>query len=308
MRINLLQRTALLLTILLAFAAFTSAQETTGSISGTITDSSGAAIKGATVSLTNTDRSQIVRTVNTNGAGFFTATSLPLGTYTVKIANTGFKTEAVTGLVLHANDALTVNHSLNVGNVNEVVTVTADQVQLNLENGMSQGLINGTQIRELALNNRNYEQLLILQPGVSFGGANDQLYIGVSLPSGTSAQVAFSINGNRPTSNNWTIDGSDNVVGAGHHHRCPRQPYPASGRQVHLLNHSYLLSPRLRAWVFLCPRATRYHRIPHPPIDTPDTIKEGERKSCRAQMPQDLAPFRTQVQSPRSFPAPLPRS
>jgi hypothetical protein len=187
------------------------AQETTGSISGTITDNSGAAIKGATVVLTNTDRGQDVRTLTTNSAGFYTATSLPLGTYTVKVSDGGFKNEVVTGLVLHVNDALTVNRSLVAGSANETVTVTADQVQLNLENGMSEGLINGTQIRQLALNNRNYEQLLLLQPGVSFGGASDQLYIGTSLPAGTSNQVAFSIDGSRPTSNNWTIDGADNV-------------------------------------------------------------------------------------------------
>ncbi len=89
--------------------------------------------------------------------------------------------------------------------------MTADAVQLNFENGMSQGLISGTQVRELVLNNRNYEQLLQLQPGVAYGGANDQLYIGVSLPSGTSNQVAFAVNGQRATANNWTIDGADNV-------------------------------------------------------------------------------------------------
>ncbi len=187
------------------------AQETAGSISGTITDASGAAVKGAVVVVTNTDRGQDLRTLTTSGAGFYTATSLPLGTYSLKVNAGGFKGEEVTGLVLHANDALTVNRTLVPGSATETVTVTADQVQLNLENGMSQGLINGTQIRELALNNRNYEQLLVLQPGVSYGGTTDQLYIGVSLPSGTSAQVAFSINGSRPTSNNWTIDGADNV-------------------------------------------------------------------------------------------------
>src|SRR5579862_1336732 len=196
----------------LAFCSLAAcAQETTGSISGTITDQSGASVKNAAVTLTNTDRGQDVRTLTTNSAGFYTATSLPLGTYSVKITAGGFRTETVTGLVLHVNDALTVNRSLLVGNASEAVTVTADQVQLNLENGMSQGLITGTQIRELTLNNRNYEQLLALQPGVSYGGASDQLYIGVSLPSGTSAQVAFSIDGSRPTSNNWTIDGADNV-------------------------------------------------------------------------------------------------
>ncbi|MCU1320661.1 MAG: TonB-dependent receptor plug [Acidobacteriaceae bacterium] len=202
---------------LMGFAAITLcetnavAQEVNGSISGTVTDPSGATVKGAAVTLTNTDRGQDVRTLTTNGAGFFTATSLPLGTYTVKFATPGFQSSSVTGLALHANDALTVNRKLVVGSSDQQVTVTADAVQLNLENGMSQGLISGTQVRELVLNNRNYEQLLQLQPGVAYGGANDQLYIGVSLPSGTSNQVAFSVNGQRATANNWTIDGADNV-------------------------------------------------------------------------------------------------
>lgn len=196
---------------LAAPASLLHAQETQGSISGTISDSSGAAIKGAIVTVTNLDRDRVERSVLTNSKGFYTATSLPLGTYSVQVSDPGFKTEVVTNLVLHVNDALTTNRTLVAGNTGETVTVQADQVQLNLENGMSQGLITGTQIRELALNNRNYEQLLLLQPGVSFGGASDQLYIGTSLPAGTSNQVAFSINGSRPTSNNWTIDGADNV-------------------------------------------------------------------------------------------------
>jgi Carboxypeptidase regulatory-like domain/TonB-dependent Receptor Plug Domain len=187
------------------------AQETTGSISGTVTDPSGAAIKGATVTLTNTDRGHVERTLTTNSGGFYTATSLPLGTYTVKLVGSGFKSDSVTGLVLHTNDALTVNRALAVGSPDQEVTITADAVQVNFENGTSQGLINGTQVRELVLNNRNYEQLVQLQPGVAYGGANDQLYIGVSLPAGTSNQVAFSINGQRDTANNWTIDGADNV-------------------------------------------------------------------------------------------------
>lgn len=211
-RLRLRISTLVCVALFTMFSVAAIAQETTGSISGTITDASGASVKGATVTLTNTDRGQDVRTLTTNSAGFYTATSLPLGTYSVKVSSGGFKGEVVTGLVLHVNDALTVNRTLEVGATGDVVTVTADQVQLNLENGMSQGLINGTQIRQLALNNRNYEQLLLLQPGVSYGNAtSDQLYIGVSLPSGTSAQVAFSIDGSRPTSNNWTIDGADNV-------------------------------------------------------------------------------------------------
>jgi hypothetical protein len=211
MKIGSLIRLTSCLALLLSLATFSPAQSTTGSIGGTITDSSDAAIKGAVVVLTNTDRGQDVRTLTTNSSGFYTATSLPLGTYTVKVSDSGFKTEVMTGLALHANDSLTVNRTLVPGAVNEVISVTADRAQLNLENGMSQGLIDGNQVRELVLNNRNYEQLLVLQPGVSYGGASDQLYIGNSLPSGTSNTVAFSINGSRPTSNNWTIDGADNV-------------------------------------------------------------------------------------------------
>jgi len=199
-------------TILLATGmAGARAQEVTGSISGTISDSSGAAVKDATVALIDVDRGRTVRTLKTNASGFYTATSLPIGTYTVKISDGGFKTETVTGLVLHVNDSLTLNRTMVAGSVGETITVTADQVQLNLENGMSQSIVTGTQIRELPLNNRNYEQLLLLQPGVSYGGASDQLYIGNSLPSGTSNTVAFSVNGARPTANNWTIDGADNV-------------------------------------------------------------------------------------------------
>jgi hypothetical protein len=202
---------ALCLVMLFSVAIIATAQETTGSISGTVSDASGAVIKNATVTLINTDRGQKVRTLTTSSAGFFTGTSLPLGTYTVQIGAGGFKTQAITGLVLHANDALTVNRTLVPGGESEVVSVTATEAQLDLENATSAGLINGTQINEMVLSTRNYEQLINLQPGVSFGGASDQVYVGPTNPAGGSNQVSFSINGGRNTSNNWTIDGADNV-------------------------------------------------------------------------------------------------
>src|ERR1039458_5389362 len=110
MKTNVFTRISLILAVLFSVAIYAAAQEATnGSISGTITDSTGAVIKGATITLTNTDRGTDVRTVTTNSAGYYTAPSLPLGTYTVKVEDKGFKTEAVTGLVLHVADALTVN-------------------------------------------------------------------------------------------------------------------------------------------------------------------------------------------------------
>ena len=183
----------------------------TGSISGTVMDSTGAIIVGATVTITNTDRGQDLRVLKTNAEGFYTATSLPLGAYTVKVVNTGFKTETVTGLQLHAADALTVNRSLVAGSVSEVITVTAAEEQLNLEDSTSQTLINSEQMSEMPLVTRNYEMLMNLQPGVAFGGASDDLTRGPSGLGGASSTVAFSVNGGRTTSNGWTIDGADNL-------------------------------------------------------------------------------------------------
>ena len=182
-----------------------------GSISGTVTDASGAVVQGATVTLSNTDRAEDIRVLTTNSTGFFTADSLPLGTYSVKIADTGFKTELVTGLVLHADDALTVNRKLAPGGVSEIVTVTADQAQLDMQDATSATTISGEEFNELVLNDRNYEQFLSLQPGVVYGGTTDQLWVGSTAAGGTSSVVNFSVNGARDTSNNWTIDGADNV-------------------------------------------------------------------------------------------------
>ena len=182
-----------------------------GSISGTVTDASGAAVQGAAVTFTNTDRGAVQATRKTNSAGFYTAESLPLGTYSVTIASNGFKTETITGLVLHAADTLTVNRSLVPGAVNEVIRVTAEEARVNLEDATSAGLIDSTQINEMPLLTRNYEVLMTLQPGVAFGGATDDLTRGPSGLSGASSTVAFSVNGGRTTSNNWTIDGADNL-------------------------------------------------------------------------------------------------
>jgi Carboxypeptidase regulatory-like domain/TonB-dependent Receptor Plug Domain/TonB dependent receptor len=197
--------------LLLTGSGASAQSSVSGSISGTVTDSTGALVSGATVTITNTDRGEVIRVLKTSNAGFYTAGSLPLGTYTVTITDAGFKTESVTDLVLHANDTLTVNRGLALGATSDVVSVTADQAQLNLENATSQGLINSEQMNEMPLVTRNYEMLMTLQPGVVYGGSVDDLTRGPSGLSGASSVVNFSVNGGRDTSNNWTIDGADNV-------------------------------------------------------------------------------------------------
>jgi len=184
---------------------------TSGSISGTITDSSGALIKGATVAIVNTDRNDVERTLTTNGSGYYTATSLPLGHYVVKVSDKGFKAETVTGIELHVGDALTVSSKLSVGNEGETVSVAASTQGVNLEDATSAGLINSTQINQLVMVSRNYESLMNLQPGVAYGNLTDNLQRGPVGVNGASSVVNFSVNGARDTSNNWTMDGADNL-------------------------------------------------------------------------------------------------
>ena len=203
--------TAIGLALTVSYA--TAQSNVSGSISGTVMDATGAVVSGAAVTITNTDRGEDIRVTKTNATGFFTEEALPLGNYKVTIVASHFKTEVVTGLVLHAADELTVDRKLTPGGANEIVTVTTTDnlVNVNLEDATSAGLINSEQMNEMPLVTRNYETLMNLQPGVVFGGATDDLTRGPAGLSGSSSTVSFSVNGGRNTSNGWTIDGADNL-------------------------------------------------------------------------------------------------
>jgi hypothetical protein len=185
------------------------AQEVTGSIVGTVTDASGAVVPGAKVTVLN-EGTRVVRELSTDELGNYLATLLPIGVYTVSVEKQGFKKASHTKIELNVNDKLTHNFALEVGSVAETVVVEASPLQVELQTTASTGLIDGTQVRELSLNNRNYLQLITLMPGVS-SGASDQLYIGTTNPAGQTNVVSFSINGNRNSANSYTVDGADNV-------------------------------------------------------------------------------------------------
>ncbi len=186
------------------------AQDITGSIRGLLTDQSGATVSGATVTVRNIDQGVNIRTIQSTGQGEYVAPLLPVGRYSVNVEANGFKKYSQTGIVVNANDRLTVDVTLQPGAVTETVTVEATPLQVELESPALEGLISGTQVRELPLNNRNYEQLVTLQPGVT-SNASDQIYVGTTNPTGSVNIVSFSVNGNRQSQNNWTIDGADNV-------------------------------------------------------------------------------------------------
>src|SRR5215470_13722456 len=185
-------------------------QEITGSIRGTVTDPSANAVVGATVIVTNTDTNLATRQVTTNQSGEYVAPLLPVGNYSISAEASGFQRQTQSGIVLHVGDRLTADFRLLVGSTSQTVEVSAAQVQVQLQNASGEGLISGEQVRGLPINNRNYEQLVALQPGVS-GNVPDQLYVGVYNYQNQTNTLAFSVGGGRSTENNWTIDGVDNL-------------------------------------------------------------------------------------------------
>lgn len=198
------------LVLLLCVCSAGWAQTNTGSIAGTVTDKSGAVVANATVTVTDTDKNIVVRTVKTNSSGDYSVPLLPVGHYKLTIEGSGFQKFNQTNIALDAGDKLTFNTQLQVGAAGEQVTVEANAAQVETQTPQAAALISGTQVRELALNGRNWEQLITLSPGASQADNNDQIYVGAFAPQGTNL-VAFSLNGGRREHNNFMIDGADNV-------------------------------------------------------------------------------------------------
>ena len=194
----------------LSLTLIAAAQDTTAAISGVVKDASGAVVAGAIVTFIDVDRNLEVRKTTTSREGTYNATALSLGNYKVRVQKPGFADETFQGIVLHVNDRLTLNADLRAGTDAQTVTVSAAQQNLNFEDATQAGLINGTQVTELVLSTRVYEQLVALQPGVAYSGG-DSIYVGNTNPSGQSNVVNFSVNGARTSGNNWTVDGADNV-------------------------------------------------------------------------------------------------
>jgi len=186
------------------------AQDISGTIQGTVLDPSKAAVPNAKVTVTNTARNQEVRTFVTDSSGNYSLPVLPVGTYSIRVEANGFRTQTLTGIILNVNDNLKVNIGLELGTTTDQVEVQASTLAVDLNTAASSTVIEGRQVRELPIATRNYEHLVALMPGVT-ANQTDQLFVGVSAPAGTAATLPFSINGQRNSGNNWTVDGADNV-------------------------------------------------------------------------------------------------
>lgn len=188
-------RTLPVLSLLLLLPALACAQETTGTITGTVRDASGAVIPGAGITIHNT-LTGAQRHVTSNPEGQYVATALPVGAYEVIAGQQGFKKVTTQGIQLNVDDRLVVNVTLEVGSVTETTTVTANVTVLDTETAATSGLVDSRKVTELPLNGRNWAQLINLQAGVSINNNGNQ----------GSGQF---VNGSRGAYNNFLLDGGD---------------------------------------------------------------------------------------------------
>jgi len=202
-------RTAALALFVLA-CPWAAVAQTTGTIYGRVTDQSGAAIAGAKVTATNVATS-IARSTTTQQDGSYSFTLLPIGTYNIDVAATGFAPYQSKDLILEVAANLRNDVGMRVGQVSQVVQVEAATPQVDTGNATVGEAMDATQISNLPLNGRNFMQLGVLQPGVvpPAPGITSQGAGTSHTPGGTS--VNFVVNGARLTSNNYLLDGVNNV-------------------------------------------------------------------------------------------------
>jgi len=174
-----------------------------GTILGTVTDTSGAVIANAKVDVTNIATGVVIHT-QTSSTGDYTVPYLNPATYKVTVTATGFQKSVSNEFTLAVDQQARVNIMLKPGAVTEILEVQASAIALDTDNSSVSSLITQKQVEELPLNGRNFVQLLLLGEGaVTVGGEQGTMRQGQG--------NAISINGGRPTSNNYTLDGLVNT-------------------------------------------------------------------------------------------------
>lgn len=197
------------LAISLCLSGFVIGQEISGSIVGTIRDTAGAAVPGATITVTDPAKDNlVVRTVVATDDGTFSIPNVPVSNYTVTVEAPNFKKSINTDVKVDVGARRSLEVTLEAGRIDETVTVTADQVAVELSTPTAGTTISGDQVREISINNRNWIQLVTLAPGVS-SNLSDQVYVGNFNPEGQANTVNISVNGARSSQNTFTVDGAD---------------------------------------------------------------------------------------------------
>jgi len=201
--------TVLVLSLIPATAALSQMRDT-ASVYGTVTDSQLAVIPLAEVTLTN-DETGFRRTAVANEAGAFTFPLVPVGTYSLSAARDGFQTYRKTGILLRANDNVRVDVLLEVGDVQQQVTVVADLAQVETRSDTLGQVVESKRIVDLPLNGRNPADLTLLSPGVAPAWGSNTGDGGpgwILVPPG---QKTLTVNGSRNSSVRFTLDGGEHL-------------------------------------------------------------------------------------------------
>ena len=190
-------RVAYALALMLLAAVGLEAQSTTGTLLGTVLDSGGGALVGATVTATQRDTG-LTRTGTTDARGAYNFAYMPLGRYQLKVEGDGFKTRLVGPLTLVVDQKLRTDIMLELGSVQETLEVSGAATLLQTDQPDVNQIVQEKEIRALPLNGRDFFSLLLLSNGVQ-DTSNDQ--------GGATTNVTFSVNGIRPEANSVTLDG-----------------------------------------------------------------------------------------------------
>ncbi len=173
------------------------------SISGTITDPAGGVLSGVNVILRNLDTGTVRNLVSDNG-GRYAAPSVPVGSYSVTVHKDGFSTQERTGIQLAVGESAEVNLTLAVGEVHQEVTVEEVPNAVNLSTQEVSGLVNQRQVKELPLNGRSYDELMLLNPGTVNYTNERSGGVGTS---NSSVGNMFVVSGHRPQDNLFLLNG-----------------------------------------------------------------------------------------------------
>lgn len=196
-----MKRLVLTILVVLSLTAVSAAQTFRGTILGTVTDSSGAAVAGATVAVKNTDTG-LTRTVNTSDDGSYAVPELPIGNYSVTVEKSGFKTGVVSGIRVEVSSERRADVTLQPGEISQKIEVSGETLPLvETTSNTLGGVFESKQVEDLPINGRDYTKLLINVPGAAGepNGAGDS--------PGSFGYVA--VNGNRGRANNFMLDGTD---------------------------------------------------------------------------------------------------
>ncbi len=179
------------------------AQGTTGTILGTVTDASGGTVPEATVTLTNTG-TNATQTVVSDAQGRYRFPDLPVGQYQIETKRNGFAAVVHTGITLDPGANVVVDFALRVGQVAQTVTVEGDISQVETTSSAISTTVEPTQMRDLPLNGRNFEELILLAPGVvneTGAGAAKNSYVGFG--------NYWSVSGSRANGQGELLDGTE---------------------------------------------------------------------------------------------------